>query len=275
MFTKLFSSITTSTIWREDDHTRLVWITMLAMADKNGLVIASVPGLADIARVPLEQTIKALGKLSTPDPWSSSKEYDGRRIEAVDRGWRLLNYGKFRSIRGQDERREYMRNYMEERRKRQDVNSDVNDVNSGKQRKPKLAQAEAEAEAEKLIITPPTPQNAKSRVVDSSLRNATQALFIRLGLAGVPNRIKCEDAIKAYMHAHNCGARQAADGILESWKVYEKQDPGHRFKSTKVGFLEKGLWAVPAKEQKAAATMTALDAHHKAIAESIEELSRK
>jgi len=45
-FTKLFSSIVTSSIWRESDHVRLLWVTMLAMADKNGEIWASVGGLS-------------------------------------------------------------------------------------------------------------------------------------------------------------------------------------------------------------------------------------
>ncbi len=32
-YTKLFHSIVTSTIWRETDPTRIVWITMLALAE--------------------------------------------------------------------------------------------------------------------------------------------------------------------------------------------------------------------------------------------------
>ena len=51
-FTKLFSSITASTVWVEDSDTRVVWITLLAMADKKGRVWGSVPnhGIASIAK---------------------------------------------------------------------------------------------------------------------------------------------------------------------------------------------------------------------------------
>ena len=45
-YTKLFNSILQSTIWREDDKTRIVWITLLAMADKNGIAETSLPSLA-------------------------------------------------------------------------------------------------------------------------------------------------------------------------------------------------------------------------------------
>lgn len=49
-YTKLFSSIIDSTIWRESKETKIVWITMLAKADRYGVVEASLPGLADAAK---------------------------------------------------------------------------------------------------------------------------------------------------------------------------------------------------------------------------------
>ena len=90
-------------------ETRIVWITLLAMADKDGIAEASVPGLADFARIPVEATRDALARLSSPDVDSRSQEYEGRRIEAVDGGWRLLNHAKYRAKMNVDERREYNR----------------------------------------------------------------------------------------------------------------------------------------------------------------------
>src|SRR3990167_4075212 len=46
-FTKLFAGLVHSTVWREDMHVKVVWITLLALADRNGEVLASIPGLAD------------------------------------------------------------------------------------------------------------------------------------------------------------------------------------------------------------------------------------
>ena len=90
---------------------------MLATADAFGKVNASVPGLADAARVSVQQCRKALAKLSAPDPDSRSKEYEGRRIEEVDGGFQILNYIKYRERgRGQD-RTEYFRKYRESHKK--------------------------------------------------------------------------------------------------------------------------------------------------------------
>lgn len=83
-YTKLFNSIVTSTIWTEDDKTRIVWITMLAIADKNGEVQGSIPGLARIAGVAVDDCRIAIGKFLSPDLDSRTKDDEGRRIEEID-----------------------------------------------------------------------------------------------------------------------------------------------------------------------------------------------
>lgn len=108
-YTPLFSSIIASTIWRESKETKIVWITMLAMADARGVVEASIPGLADMAKVSLDECKAALVVLSSPDEYSRTKDHDGRRIEEVDGGWCILNIAKFREKCRQ--RADYMREY--------------------------------------------------------------------------------------------------------------------------------------------------------------------
>jgi hypothetical protein len=105
-YTKLLGSLIHSTIWREADHVRLVWITMLAIVNRDGIVEASVPGLADAARVTLEQCEDALSKLAKPDKYSRSREHDGRRIGDVPGGWRLLNYESYRERMSTEDQRD-------------------------------------------------------------------------------------------------------------------------------------------------------------------------
>lgn len=105
-FAKLLSSIVTSTIWCEDSDTKVMWVTMLALADRNGYVGASVPGLAKLAGVSLQAADAAIAKFLAPDPMSRSKEHEGRRIAEADRGWTLLNYAKVRDMRHAEERRD-------------------------------------------------------------------------------------------------------------------------------------------------------------------------
>jgi len=108
-YAKLYRSITTSTVWMQPDHVRLVWITLLAHKDKNGNVFASLPGLAHVARVSLENTIDAVRVLSEPDPYSRTPDHEGRRIETIDGGWRVLNHSEYRNRRDMQDRREYER----------------------------------------------------------------------------------------------------------------------------------------------------------------------
>ncbi len=115
-YTKLFSSITESTVWGEPYSTRIVWVAMLAMADSRGNVYGSVPGLARRANVSLDETENALSSFLAPDPYSRTKDEDGRRIEEIDGGWRLINHGKYAAVRDAQERAEYKRKWDRENR---------------------------------------------------------------------------------------------------------------------------------------------------------------
>jgi hypothetical protein len=95
-YTKLFSSIVTSTIWREPPIVCKVWITMLALSDRDGIVEGSIPGLAHLAGVSIEEVQNAIDRFMGPDQFSRTPEHEGRRIEAIPGGWRLLNYEKYR-----------------------------------------------------------------------------------------------------------------------------------------------------------------------------------
>ena len=127
-YTKLFNSILASTIWRAPDKTRIVWITLLAMADKHGIAEGSVPGLADFARVSIPACRRALDELSSPDEDSRSKDQEGRRIEAVEGGWRLINHGKYRETMDADARREYLKLKQREFRRKQKSTATVNNA---------------------------------------------------------------------------------------------------------------------------------------------------
>jgi hypothetical protein len=128
-YTKLFSSIVASTIWREDDKTRIVWITMLALSDQDGFVEGSIPGLADLARVTVADCEQAIKKLQQPDKYSRTPDHDGRRIEVIDGGWFIVNRAKYRDKNWQAEKverhREANRRYYERRKtQKPDANSD-------------------------------------------------------------------------------------------------------------------------------------------------------
>ena len=115
-YTKLFNSILGSSVWQEDPATKVVWITLLALSDRDGIVEASLPGLASFAHVTVDEVAAALNKFLAPDQWSRTPTDEGRRIEAVDGGWRLLNYEKYRAKMSPEDIRE--RNRIRQQRHR-------------------------------------------------------------------------------------------------------------------------------------------------------------
>ena len=149
-FTKLFASITASTVWQEPAGTRLTWITMLAMADRNGHVKASIPGLANIANVSIAECETALSTFLAPDRYSRTKDNEGRRIEEIGGGWVLLNHAKYRAMASDATTREAKRDHMRRVREEQKINStsgndDSTVESSGDKQKQKQIQREATA----------------------------------------------------------------------------------------------------------------------------------
>ena len=120
-YTKLFSSIITSTIWMEDDKTRILWITLLAMADQHGEVYSSIPGLARVAGMSVGEAVAALEKLLGPDEYSRTPDYEGRRIAPIEGGWELLNHAKYRLLASRDDAKSANAARVRRHRSRQDV----------------------------------------------------------------------------------------------------------------------------------------------------------
>jgi hypothetical protein len=129
-FTKLFSSITKSTVWCEPHTTVRVWITMLADCDRRGEVHGSVPGLANLARVTVAECETALATFLAPDPYSRTPDNEGRRIETIPGGWRLLNYDHYRGKKDEGAVREQKRDHNRRVRAEESANSTCGKNNS-------------------------------------------------------------------------------------------------------------------------------------------------
>lgn len=148
-YTKLFSTIVTSTIWREPKETKVLWITMLALANKDGVVEGSVPGLAHMAGLTREETDRSLSTLMAPDVDSRSQADDGRRVKVVDGGWFLVNHAKYRALMNADDRREYLRKKQAEYRRKQ-PSTNVSDTDTPSTH----SEADTEAKASTGVRTP-------------------------------------------------------------------------------------------------------------------------
>jgi hypothetical protein len=132
-YTKLHSTILDSSIWAESMATRLVWITMLAMADQNGIVQASVGGLARRANVTREECDEALRVFLGPDP-DSRDGTTGERIEKVPGGWLVLNHANYRDKQTREQEQTAARVARHRAKLASVTGNDVTDGNAPKRR---------------------------------------------------------------------------------------------------------------------------------------------
>lgn len=162
-YSKLFSSLVHSSLWTAEDHVRLLFVTLLAIADREGFVYGSRHGLERTANIRWGESAKGdrdpWEVLLSPDPDSSdifrNPANQGRRIEEVPGGFRILNYLYYRSLRNNDDRKEQNRRAQQKFRAKSSTQRASAKISQRKPRsallspdKPQSAHAEAEAEAE-------------------------------------------------------------------------------------------------------------------------------
>ncbi len=95
-FVKLDCGIIHSSLWAEDSDTKICWITLLLLADATGFVRAAASAIAREAGIPAEVARRALDLFQGPDDESRTPDNQGKRVEKVDGGYRVLNYEKYR-----------------------------------------------------------------------------------------------------------------------------------------------------------------------------------
>lgn len=139
MYGKLFEQMYDGTLATKGPWQALVTFQQfIILADKRGEVDMTPEAIARRTTIPLEIIQQGIAALEQPDAASRSPALEGRRIvrlsEHRDWGWAVVNYGHYRKIRSEDERREYMRLYQ--RKRREAVNQDVNKSTASTQSQP-------------------------------------------------------------------------------------------------------------------------------------------
>jgi hypothetical protein len=143
---------------------------MLALADKNGEVQASIPGLARIAGVPVADAEEAVAKFLAPDPYSRTPDDEGRRIEKIDGGWALINHAKYREMASREQSKDAATKRQNRKRERsRDASRPVTPCHAPSRLVTEtlhIADAEAEADTENTTEAQATPA-AELIAVDS------------------------------------------------------------------------------------------------------------
>lgn len=97
-FAKLDSGIVDSTLWMKPHDALRVWIALLAKSDSYGIVRIAAPALAHQCFLTPERLAEIMADFCSPDPDSRTPEHDGRRLQAIEGGWMILNYLRYRDM---------------------------------------------------------------------------------------------------------------------------------------------------------------------------------
>lgn len=131
MYGKLFAQMYDGTLATKGPWQALVTFQQLViLADPEGVVDMTVEAVARRTTIPFDIIEAGIRALEEPDPGSRTPAEEGRRLirlsESRPWGWRIVNYGFYRNIRNEVERRNKRREYHKEyarRRRQQAVNN--------------------------------------------------------------------------------------------------------------------------------------------------------
>jgi hypothetical protein len=96
-----------SSLWAEDPVTLKVFLALLEASQqpgcmRRGTVIISRPILAGRCLISVEQLDAAITTLAGPDPESRTKGHEGRRLEVLSNGFRVVNYGVYHDRKAEE-----------------------------------------------------------------------------------------------------------------------------------------------------------------------------
>ena len=161
MYNKLFTKVLDSSVWLESSDTRVVWMTLLASMDEDGMCqFATVANLARRAIVPLDACHDAVARLEAPDPDSSDPENDGRRIERVPGGWVVLNAGKYRAQVTREESKRLQRERSQRYRDKKKQSQQAHDED--------IATRDASVTTPEIVTLRPSPSRTRNECITQS-----------------------------------------------------------------------------------------------------------
>lgn len=152
MFAKLYNQIFDSSI-AEDHEVRHMFMDLVVLADRDGVVDMTLEAISRRTNVPLEKVARCVRILCESDPQSRSHEESGARLKLVDShrdwGWQIVNFVHYRELRDEDARREYFRDQKRRQRAMSKTVQDSPQLSTAVQLgPPNSTYIEAEAEAD-------------------------------------------------------------------------------------------------------------------------------
>lgn len=122
MYGKLFESIYDGTLV-EDWRALITFQQMIILCDSDGILDMTPSAMARRTGIPLEHIKDGIEILESNDDHSRTPDEKGRRIVRLDDhrewGWRIVNHKHYRDLRTANDKRTYMRKYMQDKRARE------------------------------------------------------------------------------------------------------------------------------------------------------------
>ncbi len=236
-YSKLHSSVVNSSLWLEDYHTRVLFITLLAICDREGYVFGTRGGIQRIANISPEPPYSdgAVAWKPEHDPWKillnpdvggsgdamRAPENEGRRIEEIPGGFHILNYAYYRDLKDAEDRRHQCREAQKRfREKRNTPSSGVINRNQALS-KVSLSDADADAEAEKDISKSPTeisrPAGPDKPAIEGALKRIWDAAPPKARERS--SRRECREALR--LSKTTVGETDTIIDAVELWKQTE------------------------------------------------------
>lgn len=144
MYGKLFAQMYNGTLATRGPWEALVTFQQfLILCDREGFLDMTPEAISRLTTIPIEIIQRGIAALEEADAESRTPDEGGRRIvrlsDSRSWGWKIVNYLKYRSMHREEDRREYMRTYMREKRADKSTTVLAENANEGLQ-KQQLAQ---------------------------------------------------------------------------------------------------------------------------------------
>ena len=97
-YVPIFQKLLFSSIWEEPPHVRVLWIGMILLAGRGSVVKANSYNLSRLVNLPVDQVEDGLRVLTSPDRIRPDQPHEGRRLEVVPGGWRVINADVYQDL---------------------------------------------------------------------------------------------------------------------------------------------------------------------------------
>lgn len=121
-FIKAHCELVSSSVWEGPYHQRIAWTALMVTCKTDGISPVTEASLYRVANITKEEAEDSIRAFTSPDTKSRTPDNEGRRIERVSGGFKILNYFKYRDIRTPEQKNAYMREYMKKWRKKKKEN---------------------------------------------------------------------------------------------------------------------------------------------------------